>query len=167
MVAGLLAGALATAHTGLILVSVFREWTPDPLWLAATVAVTGLGAVADLARGRRLLPSAHRLVPPWVPTRGLGGVFQFGFEIGTGLRTHSPTHLPHVVAAWALLHEATIVAGLAAGLGFGLARAATYLTVTRHEDPSSAQDAVDRLARHVWAFWALTTGALALAVSAS
>lgn len=146
MVSGLLAGALTSAVALLVAVSVFRHWLPDVLWFGVAAGVTVLALLADAGRlRRRILPSARRQVPQWVPSRGLGGIFQFGFEIGTGLRTHSPTHLPHLVAAWALIYEATLTTAVVVGLAFGLARATAFLVVNRGADHLAAQAAIGRL----------------------
>lgn len=52
--------------------------------------------------------------------------FQFGFEMGTGLRTLLPTAAPHLIAAAVLLTPGmTLLAALATGLGFGFGRTGT------------------------------------------
>jgi hypothetical protein len=49
--------------------------------------------------------------------------FQFGFELGTGARTHVTATAPYIVAAAIILHFASLSAAIGAGLGFGTGRA--------------------------------------------
>jgi len=68
------------------------------------------------------LPQNARQVPSDILVRGDGsGALQFGFEMGTGLRTYVPTHLPHVLVAVALL-VAPWWASPLLGAFFGLGR---------------------------------------------
>lgn len=80
-------------------------------------------------------PAARRQVPSAVVGKGSRlGPLQFGFEMGTGVRTFMPTPLPYVALAPLVLATGFGVAA-AIGLGFGLGRAA--MTVTRYYHPVS------------------------------
>lgn len=73
------------------------------------------------------LPHRRAQVPSAVIGAGSdGGALQFGFEMGTGVRTHMPSNLPYLPLV-AVLLVASWVAALLAGLGFGLGRAAMAL----------------------------------------
>lgn len=52
----------------------------------------------------------------------------FGLEMGTGARTYSTTHLPHVALLWAVaLAPVGALTVVGAGLAFGAGRAAIHL----------------------------------------
>lgn len=70
--------------------------------LLGLLVVVGIGCDAKLLPFR--LPQNARQVPSDIIVRADGaGALQFGFEMGTGLRTFMPTHMPHVLAGLALL----------------------------------------------------------------
>jgi hypothetical protein len=89
------------------------------LILLAVITVLALGCDAKVLPFR--LPQNGRQVPSDIIVRTDGsGALQFGFEMGTGLRTFVPTHVPHVLVATALLAApwwATPLLGLAFGFG--------------------------------------------------
>ena len=87
-------------------------------------AVLGVGAVLVLGRELGLwrlpVPENARLVPEDVQHRAHWGAWQFGFEMGTGMRTYSPSALPHLVLAAVVLvvplpTAPAVAAGFAAG----------------------------------------------------
>lgn len=79
---------------------------------------------------RLALPQNRRQVPAWVIQDGSrSGALQFGYELGTGLRTYVPSSFPHLALVAVLLH-AGWAQGLVAGMAFGLGRAA--MTLARH-----------------------------------
>jgi hypothetical protein len=88
--------------------------------VAASVA-----AVAVLGRELRLwrfpVPENARLVPEDVQHQGHWGALQFGFEMGTGMRTYSPSALPHLVLA-AVVLVVPLPAALAVAAGFAVGR---------------------------------------------
>lgn len=95
------------------------------LALIAVIELTGHG-------GR--LPQNRRLVPQTIiRRRDSAGALQFGFEMGTGVRTFIPTALPHGLVVLVLLQTTTIGTAVAAGLGFGLGRA--LVRPARFRDP--------------------------------
>jgi hypothetical protein len=59
---------------------------------------------------------------------GLQPAFQFGAELGSGVRTYVPSASPYVLALAILLVPAPMVGALAAACGFALGRAAMPAT---------------------------------------
>lgn len=123
---GLLLGALLSA-TVLWLLSGLLSPIPDT-W---TLPLTTLAAAAGVARDAGILPlplpQNSRQVPQDVLQRDLvRGALQFGFEMGTGVRTYVSATLPYVLAVGLLLAGDAQVA-LLAGTGFAAGRAATPL----------------------------------------
>ena len=86
-----------------------------------------LGVAAVVVLGRELglwrftVPENARLVPEDVQHRAHWGALQFGFEMGTGMRTYSPSVLPHLVLAAVVLVVPLPVAPLVAA-GFAAGR---------------------------------------------
>ena len=86
-----------------------------------------LGVAAVVVLGRELglwrfaVPENARLVPEDVQHRAHWGALQFGFEMGTGMRTYSPSALPHLVLAALVLVVPLPVAPLVA-VGFAAGR---------------------------------------------
>ncbi|MCG5212085.1 hypothetical protein [Streptosporangium sp. KLBMP 9127] len=116
---------------------VVQSLLPAPLRLA----VLGLLAAAVLLREAGLIslpvPENRRLVPEHVLNRGrLAGGIQFGFEMGTGMRTYSPSALPHLVLA-ALVLAVPLPGALAAGTGFAAARWIMAAVSMAHSDDGS------------------------------
>jgi hypothetical protein len=76
---------------------------------------------------RVVLPHRRTQVPSTVIGAGSdAGALQFGFEMGSGVRTHMPSNLPYLPLL-AVLLLGSWAAAVAAGLGFGLGRAAMAL----------------------------------------
>lgn len=98
---------------------------------AAGVAVLLLFVVAgEFGLHHVLLPHRRAQVPTSVIGAGSDlGALRFGYEMGTGLRTHMPSNLPYLALASALL-LADMVPALLIGLGFGLGR--TGMALGRH-----------------------------------
>lgn len=94
-----------------------------PAQFAGTAFAASVAISISFGYGLELLPQNARQVPQTVRGRGpsVGG-FQFGFEMGTGLRTYMTTALPHVVVV-AVVLGANPGAAVAGGLGFGAGRA--------------------------------------------
>ena len=71
------------------------------------------------------LPQNARQIPQEVFAKGpLLGPFQFGFELGTGVRTFVSASLPYVLAAALWLYVTDYRIALLVGATFGLGRAA-------------------------------------------
>lgn len=104
----------------------------QPLPAPARTALVLLAALLALGRDAKLLsiplPQNARQVPQSVLQRGLvRGGLQFGFELGTGMRTYVSATAPYVVAIALLLTGPDLPEALAAGIGFGSGRALTAL----------------------------------------
>ena len=85
------------------------------------------GAAALVVLGRELglwrfrVPENARLVPEDVQHQGHWGALQFGFEMGTGMRTYSPSALPHLALA-AVVIVVPLPAAFAVAAGFAAGR---------------------------------------------
>ena len=111
--------------------------------LVARVILTilfGLFAIVVLAREFGIIsfnvPQNARLVPEHVQYRGEVGALQFGFEMGTGMRTYSPSALPHL----ALLSVIMVVPfgpAFLIGAGFAVGRLIMPLLSNAHSDDGS------------------------------
>lgn len=137
---GLLLGGtvmgVVLGSVGALTVAVLSPVIGAVLWLAVVLVL----AIPELA-GRRLpLPQNARAVPQQIITADVvGGPLQFGFEMGTGVRTFMPSGVPHMVAAGVLLTGSPLV-GVLAGLGFGLGRATMTAARCRHSQPNRWDD---------------------------
>jgi hypothetical protein len=95
--------------------------------IPAPVRAGLLGVAAVVVLGRELglwrfaVPENARLVPEDVQHRAHWGALQFGFEMGTGMRTYSPSALPHLVLVAVVLVVPLPVAPLVAA-GFAAGR---------------------------------------------
>ena len=100
------------------------------------VVAVGLFVLAgEFGLHRVSLPHRRSQVPSKVIGAGSeAGALQFGFEMGTGVRTHMPSNLPYLPLV-AVLLIGSWVAALLAGLGFGLGRAAMALGRHYSRDP--------------------------------
>ncbi|MFF5205632.1 hypothetical protein [Streptosporangium sp. NPDC000396] len=102
------------------------------------LGLLGLLAVVVFLREAGLItltvPENARLVPEHVLGRGrvLGGI-QFGFEMGTGMRTYSPSALPHLVLV-SLLLAVPFSGAMAAAVGFAAARWIMAAASITHSD---------------------------------
>ncbi|MET7640868.1 hypothetical protein [Streptomyces sp. NPDC005438] len=120
---GLLLGALLSA---MVLWLFSGLLTPLPLgWRHGAVVVAAL-----LALGRDAgvlsfpMPQNARQIPQDVLQRDLmRGTLQFGFELGTGVRTYVSASAPYVLALGVLLAGDSVVTAVAVGVGFALGRA--------------------------------------------
>ncbi len=123
-----LGAALGGFSAGLVVAvaAVLLGWLPDSIALLLAVSGSLYGAAADLTGHRIWFPGARRQVPQSVPHRGVPGFIQFGFEMGTGMRTYMPVALP-VVVAFAMAVLGFPRAGLLGGLAFGVARGTLHL----------------------------------------
>lgn len=109
------------------------------------------------------VPSRNAQIPESVATKPYPfGPLQFGFEMGTGLRTFLPSASPHLLALSVVLIPAGVLAALAAGVGFGACRAANlwFTTVGVTRDDWLAAGGREPLLRAV--FGTLSLAALAL-----
>ncbi|SCL27597.1 hypothetical protein GA0074692_2378 [Micromonospora pallida] len=102
---------------------------PPPARYAGIVAVAMLGLFRELGLVPVRLPQNARQVPQDVLQRNpRRGALQFGFELGTGVRTYVSASAPYVLAAALLLAGQHLTVAVLAGVGFGVGRALTPLT---------------------------------------
>ncbi|GIH98411.1 hypothetical protein [Planobispora takensis] len=141
-IAGLFLGALPTALAFMIVGSVLRAPLPE----SARQILAGLTAAVFVLREFGVLKfpllQNARLVPQFVALTPFWGSVQFGMEMGTGMRTYSPTGLPHITALCLLLLGSWSDA-LMAGAGFALGRALMLLTFLLARDKMAADKAFD------------------------
>ncbi|MHA6793386.1 hypothetical protein ACVGVM_07660 [Pseudonocardia bannensis] len=110
--------------------------------LPAPVRWAVFGAIALVVLGRELglwqfrVPENARLVPERVQHLGEWGALQFGFEMGTGMRTYSPSALPHL-ALLAIVLVVPFPAAFVVGAGFALGRLAMPLLSNGWSDDGS------------------------------
>jgi len=131
-VVGLVVGGLLSAVVLGLASGLFAP--VPPVWrYGATVLAALLGLLRELGpAGVPLapirLPQNTRQVPQDVLQRSLvRGALQFGFELGTGVRTYLSASAPYVLAVAVLLAGQRLHVAVLAGLGFGAGRAATPL----------------------------------------
>ncbi|HEX2299225.1 MAG TPA: hypothetical protein VHH34_12045, partial [Pseudonocardiaceae bacterium] len=95
---GLLLGGASTGLLAVILGSLLRPLLPIELG-ALLLAAAGVVIIAAEIAGYRLsLPQNARQVPTWIIREGSrAGALQFGYEMGTGVRTYMTSALPHLV----------------------------------------------------------------------
>ncbi|MBA9004890.1 hypothetical protein [Thermomonospora cellulosilytica] len=133
--AGLLLGG---ALSGLVvwLLSGLSEPIPETGRAAAVAAVAVAGVLREFGVLRLPLPQNARQIPQDVlRMRPRLGPVQFGFELGTGVRTYVSSSAPYVAALALLLSHPAARVAAAAGLGFGVGRALTAATVLWSRDP--------------------------------
>ncbi|MET7365670.1 hypothetical protein ABZS61_07540 [Streptomyces sp. NPDC005566] len=122
---GLLAGGMLTAG---VLWLVSGLFTPIPVGVrqGLIVAVALLAVLRDTGKLSLRLPQNARQIPQDVLRRHLArGALQFGFELGTGVRTYVSASAPYAMAVAVLLSGGSYAPALAVGLGFGAGRALT------------------------------------------
>jgi hypothetical protein len=108
---------------------------PPGVRAGVTVAVAVFVLAGECGLHRVLLPHRRAQVPSAVISAGAAaGALQFGFEMGSGVRTHMPSNLPYLPLVVVLL-TGTWVGAVLAGLGFGLGRATMALGRQRSRDP--------------------------------
>lgn len=138
--AGLFLGAVPTALALVAVGSLLRApLPPEARRVAAALAVATL-LLRELGLVRFKLPQNARQVPQFVTRIPFWGALQFGAEMGTGMRTYSPTGWPHAVAVLLML-LATWQEALLAGAGFALGRALMLLTFLAATDKTEADAA--------------------------
>jgi hypothetical protein len=133
----LLGGAVSGAVIWLL--SGLTAPLPSYARTAAILLIAALGAAREFGLFPVPLPQNARQIPQEVlQFRMRRGSLQFGFELGTGVRTYVSASAPYVLTLCLLLsHQAlvpTLLAGTAFGLGRALSAALTYLS----QDPDRA-----------------------------
>jgi hypothetical protein len=126
-VVGLLAGGLLS---GLVLglFSGLAQPLPAAWRYLAIVALALLGMLRDIGIVRIPVPQNARQVPQEVMRHHLRrGALQFGFELGTGVRTYVSASAPYVLALAVFLGGQHLWVAALTGVGFGAGRAVTPL----------------------------------------
>jgi hypothetical protein len=110
-----------------VLGSLVRPALPSAVRVGLIAAVAVFVLAGECGVHRVSLPHRRAQVPSMViASGGDAGALRFGFEMGSGVRTHMPSNLPYLPLV-AVLLVSTWPAALTAGLGFGLGRAAMAL----------------------------------------
>ena len=124
--AGLLLGAVLVAFVAGALGALPQALLPAPARYALFALVTVPVRLRELGLVRFPVPQNARLVPEDVQHLRRWGALQFGFEMGTGMRTYSPSALPHL-ALLAVLLVVPFPAAFALAAGFAAGRLAMPL----------------------------------------
>ncbi|UUW92646.1 hypothetical protein [Pimelobacter simplex] len=146
LLGGLLATSIAVAVGSLVL----RSWIPEGTTRRAVVGVVVVIAWArDAGVVRFKIPQNARQVPEAIALQGQRlGAFQFGVEMGTGMRTFMTSMLPHVVVAAALL-LCSWPEGAFMGICFGFGRAIVPLARTFADNEDRWSDAFSKRERTI------------------
>ncbi|MGH3855940.1 MAG: hypothetical protein ACRDR6_21115 [Pseudonocardiaceae bacterium] len=124
---GLLAGGLTVSTLAVALGALARPLLPPAVRLGVIIAVAVFVLAGECGCHRVRLPHRRAQVPSTViAAGGDAGALRFGFEMGSGVRTHMPSNLPYLPLVTVLLLGGWAAAAVA-GLGFGLGRAAMAL----------------------------------------
>lgn len=148
-VLGLSLGGLLSATT-VWLVSGLLTPLQSSVRIGIVLAIGTVAILRDLGVVRFHLPENARQIPRSVFRRGIPrAAVQFGFEMGTGVRTYVPTTVPYVVALALMVLAPSFEIAIITGLGFALGRAA-YLVLRLASGKDSAWDsAFERVGRRV------------------
>lgn len=146
---------MTSAMVAIVLGSLLlHPWLPSSVASVLVLAVVVLVLLREVGAIRLWLPQNARQVPQSIVHEDSRyGAAQFGFEMGTGVRTYVTSGLPHVLAA-AVLLLASWQIGLLAGAGFGVGRAWMAMSRLWHGDVDDWDRALarqDRLIRTVLA----------------
>jgi hypothetical protein len=166
---GLLLGAELVAFVVAVFGALVQQLVPS-LVLRAAFLLLGLVVIArelDVVRFR--VPENARLVPEWVQQLGELGALQFGFEMGTGMRTYSPSALPHL-ALLAVLLVVPFPGAFVIAAGFALARLAMPLMSNGYSHDgtwTTLWERAEKVLRPVLAFLAVGAAAGAALIVAS
>jgi hypothetical protein len=118
---------VAVSAVVVVLGSLVRPVLPPTVRFGAIAAVALFILAGECGLHHVVLPHRRTQVPSTViASGGDAGALRFGFEMGTGVRTHMPSNLPYLPLL-AVLLVSTWPAALISGLGFGLGRAAMAL----------------------------------------
>lgn len=111
----------------MVLGSLVRPVLPATVRFGVIAAAALFILAGECGLHRVVLPHRRAQVPSTViASGGDAGALRFGFEMGSGVRTHMPSNLPYLPLL-AVLLLSTWPAALVSGLGFGLGRAAMAL----------------------------------------
>jgi hypothetical protein len=154
---GLLLGAWTVALVAAVLGGVVQAVVPAPVRLGLLGLLAGIVLLREFGLISLRVPENARLVPEHVVHKGrVAGGIQFGFEMGTGMRTYSPSAQPHLVLL-AMLLALPWSGALAAATGFALARWTMAAVSIGHSDDGSWSDLWHANARALAAATAVAT----------
>jgi hypothetical protein len=134
--AGLLLGAALVTFVAGAVGALPQALLPPAARYALFALVTVPALLREIGLVRFRVPQNARLVPEDVQYLRRWGALQFGFEMGTGMRTYSPSALPHLVLA-AVLLVVPLPAAFALAAGFALGRLAMPLLSNAWSDDGS------------------------------
>jgi hypothetical protein len=120
------AGAFVTGFGFVLVGGLATPISASQRQLIGVALIACIAVVDQFWRGRSLLPQNMRQIPRDVMIGGRSGVAQFGFELGTGVRTFMPSLAPYMVAV-VLVVAASPLAALLAAVGFGIGRSLLLL----------------------------------------
>jgi hypothetical protein len=147
-----------------VLGSLVRPMLPAAVRVGMIAAVALFVLAGECGLHRVALPHRRAQVPSTViASGGDAGALRFGFEMGSGVRTHMPSNLPYLPLVAVLLVSAW-PAALASGFGFGLGRA--VMALGRHYSGDGTWWDSQWQRHQRWLRLALTLAALLLTVSA-
>lgn len=133
---GLVAGG-STTSVALWLASGLIQWASITIRLTFVVLLGIAITLRELHVISFPLPQNKRQVPPGVFNKGVTvAALQFGFELGTGVRTYVSSGAPYVMGAGVLLLAGGLSDAVLAGVGFGLGRA--IMAIIRYWSPNGA-----------------------------
>ncbi|MCP2335829.1 hypothetical protein [Actinomadura rupiterrae] len=135
---GLLLGGTLSAAV-IWLASGLTAPLPHAVRAGLIIAVAALAAARDIGLLKIPLPQNSRQIPQEVLMHRLRtGTLQFGFEMGTGVRTYVSASSPYVLALGLFLAHlsapATLLAGATFGAGRSLSAALTYWSRSETRD---------------------------------
>jgi uncharacterized membrane protein YecN with MAPEG domain len=128
---GLLSGGTVTGLLLLVPSAALQELFGPSARLQFLIACVLVCAALELRLMPFRLPQNARQVPSNIIARTDGsGALQFGFEMGTGLRTYIPTHLPYLTVSIALIATPWWWCPVL-GVGFGAGRVLMVISTTK------------------------------------
>lgn len=118
MLGGILTATIIWVMSGLV------RGIPDVLSAIIVIAFSLAAVTRDFRIVWFKLPQNDRQVPETLFAKGaVRSSFQFGFELGTGVRTKVTTATPYVAALAVMLYSPEMWTTVLVGAGFGLGRA--------------------------------------------
>lgn len=123
-------------------------------WIAPTwreviaIAIAAAVVVQEFTPLRIRLPENRRQIPRTVFDRDVKrGALQFGFELGTGVRTYVTSTAPYALAAAVLLLEIQPLLAILIGISFGVGRALMPVSRYLSNDGDAWDDLLARRGR--------------------
>jgi hypothetical protein len=119
---GMVIGGAASSSVLFALGSLVH-WVP----LMGKTILVGIAAISLVLHERGVvslpLPQNHRQVPRSVfDRRAWSAALQFGFELGTGMRTYLSATAPYLLALGVMMISGELMLAISAGIGFGAGR---------------------------------------------